>query len=229
MEGPVPGLLADGGALRGVDLADGRTLQAAGVFLLPRRIPNGGVLEGLCCERAPGHPLILDFQHTARTDHLVTSPPGRCRPSEPGTIQRSSDGRSTRRIAASARGPTPARVSIRRETVGADTNPAVVRVGREDAIEDAVGQHPGQAGDQGGIAADGVAGHSLRVVMALPTSGRRRRPGCGTAPPFPCVLPASRMLRSTSDKTPFSQPDTPTDTHMRAVQSHSNYQARPRA
>lgn len=30
MEGPVPGLLADGGALRGVDLADGRTLQTAG-------------------------------------------------------------------------------------------------------------------------------------------------------------------------------------------------------
>lgn len=51
MEGPVPGLLADGGALRGLELADGRTLQAAGVFLRSRRIPNGGVLEGLCCER----------------------------------------------------------------------------------------------------------------------------------------------------------------------------------
>ncbi|MET8640237.1 hypothetical protein [Streptomyces sp. NPDC004675] len=47
----MPGLLADDGALRGLELADGRTLQAAGVFLLSRRIPNGGVLEGLCCER----------------------------------------------------------------------------------------------------------------------------------------------------------------------------------
>ncbi len=74
MAGPVPGLLADGGALRGVELADGRTLQAAEVLLLPRRIPNGGVLEGLCWDRGE--------EGSPRTGPVrrASGPPTRLRP-----------------------------------------------------------------------------------------------------------------------------------------------------
>lgn len=58
--GPVSTLLSRDGTLHAVELADGRTVECAGVFLFPRMTPNDGALEGLGCARDEQGWLVTD-------------------------------------------------------------------------------------------------------------------------------------------------------------------------
>ncbi|WP_258050336.1 NAD(P)/FAD-dependent oxidoreductase [Streptomyces finlayi] len=60
VEGPVSTLLRKEGRLYAVELADGRTLECAGVFLFPTMTPNDGAFDGLGCERNEQGWLVTD-------------------------------------------------------------------------------------------------------------------------------------------------------------------------
>ncbi|MET9531340.1 MULTISPECIES: NAD(P)/FAD-dependent oxidoreductase [unclassified Streptomyces] len=59
-EGPVSTLLSKDGRLQTVELADGRTVDCAGVFLFPTMTPNDGAFEGLGCEKNEQGWLVTD-------------------------------------------------------------------------------------------------------------------------------------------------------------------------
>lgn len=59
-EGPVSTLLSKDGRLHAVELADGRTVECAGVFLFPKMTPNDGAFDGLGCEKDEQGWLITD-------------------------------------------------------------------------------------------------------------------------------------------------------------------------
>ncbi|TFE47415.1 NAD(P)/FAD-dependent oxidoreductase [Streptomyces sp. ICN441] len=59
-EGPVAALLSKDGRLHAVELADGRTVRCAGVFLFPGMTPNDGVFDGLGCARDDQGRLVTD-------------------------------------------------------------------------------------------------------------------------------------------------------------------------
>ncbi|MFJ4870014.1 NAD(P)/FAD-dependent oxidoreductase [Streptomyces sp. NPDC088757] len=60
VEGPVSTLLSKDGRLREVELADGRTVECAGVFLFPKMTPNDGAFDGLGCEKDEQGWLVTD-------------------------------------------------------------------------------------------------------------------------------------------------------------------------
>jgi len=69
VEGTVAALVIDGDRLRGVELADGRVIRRAAVFVRPRLVPSSGLLAALGAD--------LDESGWARTDaHGRTSVPG---------------------------------------------------------------------------------------------------------------------------------------------------------
>ncbi|MFI0987008.1 NAD(P)/FAD-dependent oxidoreductase [Streptomyces exfoliatus] len=59
-EGTVSALLAKDGRLHAVELADGRSLECAGVFLFPKMTPNDGAFAGLGCEKDEQGWLVTD-------------------------------------------------------------------------------------------------------------------------------------------------------------------------
>ncbi|GHA07294.1 NAD(P)/FAD-dependent oxidoreductase [Streptomyces echinoruber] len=59
-EGPVSTLLTKDGRLHAVELAGGRTLECAAVFLFPRMTPNDAAFDGLGCERDEQGWLVTD-------------------------------------------------------------------------------------------------------------------------------------------------------------------------
>ncbi|WP_406137071.1 NAD(P)/FAD-dependent oxidoreductase [Streptomyces sp. NBC_01089] len=60
VEGPVSTLLSKDGRLHTVELADGRTVECAGVFLFPAMTPNDGAFDGLGCEKDEQGWLVTD-------------------------------------------------------------------------------------------------------------------------------------------------------------------------
>ncbi|MGW2302712.1 NAD(P)/FAD-dependent oxidoreductase [Streptomyces sp. NPDC001809] len=60
VEGSVSALLSKDGRLHAVELADGRTVDCAGVFLFPKMTPNDSAFEGLGCERDEQGWLVTD-------------------------------------------------------------------------------------------------------------------------------------------------------------------------
>ncbi len=60
VEGPVAGLSARDGALRAVELADGREVPCAAVFLFPVMTPNDAAFDGLGCEKDERGWLVTD-------------------------------------------------------------------------------------------------------------------------------------------------------------------------
>ncbi|MGW6603200.1 NAD(P)/FAD-dependent oxidoreductase [Streptomyces sp. NPDC055036] len=60
VEGMVSTLLGKDGRLHAVELADGRTLECAGVFLFPKMTPNDGAFAGLGCEKDEQGWLVTD-------------------------------------------------------------------------------------------------------------------------------------------------------------------------
>lgn len=60
VEGPVSTLLSKDGRLHTVELADGRTVECAGVFLFPAMTPNDGAFDGLGCEKDERGWLVTD-------------------------------------------------------------------------------------------------------------------------------------------------------------------------
>ncbi|MFH8337776.1 NAD(P)/FAD-dependent oxidoreductase [Streptomyces sp. AM6-12] len=59
-EGPVSCVLTEGGRLRAVELADGRTLECAAVFVFPKMTPNDAAFDGLGCARDEAGWLVTD-------------------------------------------------------------------------------------------------------------------------------------------------------------------------
>ncbi|MCQ4083653.1 NAD(P)/FAD-dependent oxidoreductase [Streptomyces sp. RB6PN25] len=59
-EGPVSSMLTKDGRLHAVELADGRTLDCAAVFLFPRMTPNDAAFDGLGCEKDDNGWLVTD-------------------------------------------------------------------------------------------------------------------------------------------------------------------------
>ncbi|MFJ6664375.1 NAD(P)/FAD-dependent oxidoreductase [Streptomyces sp. NPDC091383] len=59
-EGPVSGVLTREGRLHAVELADGRALECAAVFVFPKMTPNDAAFEGLGCARDEGGWLVTD-------------------------------------------------------------------------------------------------------------------------------------------------------------------------
>ncbi|MFG3346463.1 NAD(P)/FAD-dependent oxidoreductase [Streptomyces sp. NPDC048018] len=60
VEGPVSTLLSKDGRLHAVELADGTTIDCAGVFLFPRMTPNDGAFDGLGCAKDDQGWLVTD-------------------------------------------------------------------------------------------------------------------------------------------------------------------------
>ncbi|MFG2720878.1 NAD(P)/FAD-dependent oxidoreductase [Streptomyces sp. NPDC048416] len=60
VEGPVSTLLSKEGRLYAVELADGRTVECAGVFLFPEMTPNDGAFDGLGCAKNEQGWLVTD-------------------------------------------------------------------------------------------------------------------------------------------------------------------------
>ncbi|MFF2569701.1 NAD(P)/FAD-dependent oxidoreductase [Streptomyces sp. NPDC058084] len=60
VEGPVSTLLSKDGRLHAVELADGATIDCAGVFLFPRMTPNDGAFDGLGCAKDEQGWLVTD-------------------------------------------------------------------------------------------------------------------------------------------------------------------------
>ncbi|MEV4398393.1 NAD(P)/FAD-dependent oxidoreductase [Nonomuraea sp. NPDC049607] len=65
VEGPIDHLVVEDGRLRGVELADGRVLPRAAVFLFPRMVPNDQLLTRLGCEKDDAGWVVTD--RTGRT------------------------------------------------------------------------------------------------------------------------------------------------------------------
>ncbi|MCB5910447.1 NAD(P)/FAD-dependent oxidoreductase [Streptomyces sp. SF28] len=59
-EGVVKRVVVEGDRVRGVELADGRTVPRSAVFLFPRMTPNDGMLDGLECKRDERGWLVTD-------------------------------------------------------------------------------------------------------------------------------------------------------------------------
>ncbi|MYU05137.1 FAD-dependent oxidoreductase [Streptomyces sp. SID8366] len=59
-DGPVSGVLTREGRLHAVELADGRTLECAAVFVFPKMTPNDAAFEGLGCARDEAGWLVTD-------------------------------------------------------------------------------------------------------------------------------------------------------------------------
>ncbi|MFI7419338.1 NAD(P)/FAD-dependent oxidoreductase [Nonomuraea sp. NPDC049684] len=65
VEGPIDHLVVEDGRLRGVELADGRVLPRAAVFLFPRMVPQDQVLTALGCAKDDAGWVVTD--RTGRT------------------------------------------------------------------------------------------------------------------------------------------------------------------